>query len=267
MPVVVDVFYGDIIRGFQAEAQLLGYQVLLHMYDSAADTPALLKQSLPEEARGLVVANDGDIRPNVITQMEELTIPLVLIENQAPDHKLDCVLGDNFEAGYAVTKHLIDLGHQSIAILRGPTKYSSLVDRLRGSLAAVAEAGLQIPAEWMPQPVSGHPKKGYLQMHEVLRSSSRPTAVVAVSDKTAFGAIEAIKEAGLRIPEDIAVAGIDDVHESAYSQPALTTFRMPRHEMGVVAMRKLHTRMASEREPTAKIVLYGELILRESTAG
>jgi LacI family transcriptional regulator len=186
MPVVLDVFYGDIIRGFQAEAQRLGYQVLLHMYDSAADTPALLKESLPEEARGLVVANDGDIRPDVITQMEELTLPLVLIENQAPDHRLDCVLGDNFEAGYTVTKHLLDLGHRSLAILRGPTKYSSLVDRLRGSLAAVAEAGLQVPTELMPQPVSGHPKKGYLQMREVLRSSHRPTAVVAVSDKTAF---------------------------------------------------------------------------------
>ena len=267
MPVVLDVFYGDIIRGFQAEAQRLGYQVLLHMYDSAADTPALLKESLPEEARGLVVANDGDIRPDVITQMEELTLPLVLIENQAPDHRLDCVLGDNFEAGYTVTKHLLDLGHRSLAILRGPTKYSSLVDRLRGSMAAIAEAGIQVPAELMPQPVSGHPKKGYLQMRELLRSSQRPTAVFAVSDKTAFGAMEAIKEAGLRIPEDIAIAGIDDVHESAYTHPPLTTFHMARHEMGVVAMRKLHTRMATEREPPAKIVLYGELIVRESTAG
>jgi LacI family transcriptional regulator len=265
MPAVVDLFYGDIIRGFQAEAQRLGYQVLLHMYDSSADTPELLLQSLPEEARGLVVANDGDIRPDVIAPMEGRELPLVLIENHVPDHRLLCVLGDNFEAGYAVTRHLLDLGHRSPAILRGPTKYSSLVDRLRGSLAAVAEAGLVVRPEFMPAPVSGHPKKGYLQMREILRLGERPTAVVAVSDKTAFGAMEAIKEAGLRIPEDIAIVGIDDVHESAYTHPPLTTFRIPRHEMGVLAMRKLHHLIDGDREPPAKSVVYGELVVRGST--
>jgi len=199
--------------------------------------------------------------------MQELDLPLVLIENQATDHRLDCVLGDNFEAGYTVTRHLIDLGHQSIAILKGPTKYSSLVDRLRGCLAAIAEAGLHVPAEYLPQPVSGTPKKGYLQMREILQLPNRPTAVVAVSDKTAFGAMEAIKEAGLRIPDDIAIAGIDDVHESAYGHPALTTFHMPRQDMGVIAMRKLHYLIAADRQPPAKTVLYGELIVRESTVG
>src|SRR6478735_4923218 len=180
LPVVLDVFYGDIIRGFQAEAQRLGYQVLLHMYDSSADTPALLKETFPEEARGLVVANDGDIRHGLILQMQELDLPLVLIENQATDHRLDCVLGDNFEAGYIVTRHLIEQGHRSIAILKGPTKYSSLVDRLRGSLTAIAEAGLHVPEAFMPMPVSGTPKKGYLQMRDILRLPDRPTAVVAV---------------------------------------------------------------------------------------
>ena len=78
-------------------------------------------------------------------------------------------------------------------------------------------------------------------MREILRLPARPTAVVAVSDKTAFGAMEAIKEAGLRIPEDIAIVGIDDVVDSAYAHPPLTTFRMPRHEMGVIAMRNSTT--------------------------
>jgi LacI family transcriptional regulator len=268
MPAVVDLFYGDIIRGFQAEAQRLGYQVLLHMFDSSADRPALLRQALPEEARGLVIANDGDIRPEVIAAMQERDdMPVVLIENQVPDHHLLCVLGDNFDGGYAVTRHLLDLGHRSLAILRGPTKYSSLTDRLRGSLAALAEEGLIVRPELMPAPVSGHPKKGYVQMREILRlpEVERPSAVVAVSDKTAFGAMEAIKEAGLRIPEEVAIVGIDDVHESAYTHPPLTTFRIPRHEMGVLAMRKLHHLIDGDREPIAKSVVYGELVVRGST--
>lgn len=267
MPVVLDVFYGEVIRGFQIEAQRLGYQVLLHMYDSSADTPKGLRDSLPGEARGLVVANDGDIKPEIVAQMHDIELPLVLIENHVPRHKLPCVLGDNFEAGYAVTRHLIDRGHRSLGILRGPTKYSSLVDRLRGCLAAAAEAGLLIPPAFMPWPVSGHPKKGYLQMREILSEATRPSAVVAVSDKTAFGAMEAIKEAGLRIPEEIAVVGIDDVVESAYAQPPLTTFAIPRHEMGVLAMRKLHHLITGDREPAAKTLVYGELIVRESCGG
>ncbi len=265
MPVVLDLFYGDVIRGFQAEAQRLGYQVLLHMYDSSADTPALLIQGLPEEARGLVVANDGDIRPEIVLQMQELGLPLVLIENHAPNHRLNCVVGDNFEAGYTVARHLLDLGHRSIAVLPGPTKYSSLVERLRGSLAALAEAGLIVPPEFIPQPVSGHPKKGYLQMKEVLRLPEHPTAVIAVSDKTAFGAMEAIREAGLRIPDDISLVGIDNVAESAFTHPPLTTFHIPRHEMGVIAMRKLRHLIDGKEEPAAKIVVYGELIIRDST--
>ncbi|MGH2560026.1 MAG: LacI family DNA-binding transcriptional regulator [Thermomicrobiales bacterium] len=267
MPAALDVFYGDILRGFQSEAQRLGYQVLLHMYDRSADTPAHLLQSLPDEARGLVVANDGDITPETVSELEVRDLPLVLIENHAPDHKLRCVLGDNVEAGYVVTRHLLDLGHRSLAILRGPTKYSSLVDRFRGSLAAIAEAGLVVPPEFLPHPVSGHPKKGYLQMREILRLPERPTAVVAVSDKTAFGAMEAIKEAGLRIPADIAIVGIDDVVESAYTDPPLTTFLMPRHEMGVIAMRKLHHLITADWEPVAKSVVYGELVVRESSGG
>src|SRR5215211_629921 len=267
MPVILDIFYGDVIRGFQIEAQRLGYQVLLHMFDHAAESLDSLRTSLAGEVNGLVVANDGDITPEMVIQLEALQAPLVLVESYLPGQQLPCVLGDNFIAGYTVMRHLLDLGHRSIAILRGPRKYSSLMDRLKGCLAATAEAGILVPPEYMPHPVSGHPKKGYIQMHEILRLPQRPTAIVAISDKTAFGAMEAIKEAGLRIPEDIAIAGIDDVHESAYTHPALTTFHMARHEMGVVAMRKLHTRMSTEREPPAKIVLYGDLIVRESTAG
>lgn len=265
IPILLDVFYGDIVRGFQAEAQRLGYQVLLHMYDSSSDTAAMLAQSLPDEARGLVVANDGDLRPEIVSQLERSQLPLVLIENQAADHRLNCVLGDNFEAGYAVTRHLLDLGHRDIAILRGPSKYSSLVDRFRGSLAAVAEAGLCLSDDHLPLPVSGHPKKGYAQMQEILRSSNPPTAVVAVSDKTAFGAIEAILGSGLRIPQDISVVGIDDGVESAYASPPLTTYHIPRHDMGLLAMRKLNSLIKSDGEPATKILVHGELIVRHST--
>lgn len=263
-PATLDVFYGDIIRGIQTEAQRLGYQVLLHMFDRAGESGEGLRAALEGEVRGLLIANDGDITPELVVQLESIGAPLVLVESYVPGHRLPCILGDNFAAGYAATRHLLDLGHRSLALLRGPRKYSSLTDRLMGCLAAAAEAGLLVPPELMPQPTAGHPQKGYLQMREVLRLPQRPTAVVAISDKTAFGAMEAIREAGLRIPQDIAVTSIDDVAESAFTRPPLTSVRIPRLEMGTLAMQKLHRLVSGEAEPPVKSLVYGELVVRES---
>src|SRR5690606_22029791 len=149
------------------------------------------------------------------------------------------ILGDNFIAGYKVTKYILSLGHRKIAILKGPTKYSSLVDRLRGCMAALAEEGLMVPPHWMPERVSGHPLKGYVQMQEILAQPEHPTAVIAISDKTAFGAMEAVREAGMRIPGDISIASIDNTLESGYTRPPLTTVHIPKYEIGVLAMQKL----------------------------
>lgn len=264
IPAISDMFYGEIIRGFQSEAERQGYQVVLSMFDRATGSLDILKKGFAQKVSGFVVANDGDITPEMVMQLESPGIPIVLIENHIDDHRLPCVLGDNFMAGYQVTRHLLNMGHRKIAILKGPTKYSSLVDRLRGSMAALAEAGLLPPPEWMPQPVSGHPLKGYVQMKEILELPDYPTAVIAISDKTAFGAMEAIREVGLRIPQDIAIAGIDNTVESAYTRPPLTTVHIPKFEMGVLALQKLHRLIQGSDTVPVKTIVYSDLIVRQS---
>lgn len=264
MPAVLDIFYGEVISGFQTEAQRLGYHVLLHMFDRTEERFERMYAGLSHDVQGLVIANDGDITAEMVAQVQTTNLPLVLIENYIPGQRLPCVIGDNFIAGYTVTRHLLSLGHQALALLQGPAKYSSLMDRLRGCLAAAAEAGLLIPAEWMPPPLDGPFQRGYLQMREILKLPERPTAVVAAHDKIAFSAMEAIKEAGLRIPEDIAIASIDDVAESAHTHPPLTSFRIPRAEIGVLAMQKLHRLISGEPEIAVKSIVYGDLVVRES---
>jgi len=264
IPVLLDIFYGDVIRGFQTEAQRLGYQVLLHMYDQAVDGLDVIRNGFAARVQGLVIANDGSITPQMVVQLENASVPLVLIENHIEGHCLPCVLGDNWTAGYTVMRHLLSLGHREIAILRGPVKYSSLVDRLRGCLAAAAEANLPVPPHFLPEPVSEHPQKGYVQAKRLLALAQRPTAIVAISDKTAFGAMSAILEAGLSIPDDLAVASIDNVADSIYTHPPLTTYHIPKREMGVLAMQKLHRIIMGEQEIAVKSVVYGNLIVRES---
>lgn len=264
LPALLDVFYGDVIRGFQAEAQRLGYEVLLRMYGHNSERLNGVQAELAARVGGLVIANDGDITPHTVVELEAAHIPLVLIENHIEGQRLPCVLGDNFSAGYAVMRHLLALGHREIAILRGPAKYSSLVDRLRGCLAALGEAGIHIPDQFLPEPVSEHPQKGYVQMKRVLALPQRPTAVVAISDKTAFGAMSAILEAGLRIPQDMAIVGIDNVADSIYAHPPLTTYHIPKRDMGILAMRILHRIIRGEPEIAVKSIVYGELVVRQS---
>jgi DNA-binding LacI/PurR family transcriptional regulator len=264
IPAISDVFYGDIIRGFQAEAKRLGYYVLLSTFDRNSQDLDLLKMGFAQNLAGFVVANDGDILPEMVIQLKIPNVPVVLIESYIEGQTFSAVLGDNFMAGYKIARHMLDRGHRKIGILKGPTKYSSLVDRLRGCLAAMAEANILPPAAWMPEPVSGHPLKGYVQMKEILELPDHPTAIIAISDKTAIGAMEAIREAGLSIPHDIAIGSIDNTIESGYTRPPLTTVHIPKYEIGVLALQKLHRIIEGNETIPVKNIVYSELIVRES---
>ena len=264
IPAISDVFYGDVIRGFQAEAERFGYHVLLSTFDRKTQNLDLLNSGIAQKVVGFVVANDGDITPDAVIQLKIPNVPVVLIESYVEGQTFPCILGDNFMAGYKIARHVLELGHRRIAILKGPAKYSSLVDRFRGCLAAMAEANLLSPAKWMPEPVPGHPLKGYIQMKEILELSDRPTAVIAISDKTAFGAMEAIREAGLSIPGDIAVGSIDNTMESGYTRPPLTTVHIPKYEIGVLALHTLQRLITGDETIPVKCIVYSELIVRES---
>ncbi|HEV8632779.1 MAG TPA: substrate-binding domain-containing protein [Chloroflexota bacterium] len=117
----------------------------------------------------------------------------------------------------------------------------------------------------MIKPTSGTPKKGYLQMRQLLQQPDPPTGVVAISDKTAFGALEAIREAGLRIPADVSVVGIDDVLESSHALPPLTTVRAPKREFGQAAIEKLLRRIREPKAPPSKTLLDTEPVVRATT--
>lgn len=259
-----DGFYTRIIAGIEETAYRLGYRILLHLYRPNVDPISDIRELMGRDVDGMIIANDGDITADVIRQIAAIGNPVVLVENHLPD-PIHAVTADNFTAGWIMTNHLIECGHRRIGALPGPNKYSSLRDRLRGHTVALLEHGLTIDSELQPPPISGDPRKGYLQMRQLLALQEPPTAVFAVSDKSAFGAMEAIKEAGLRIPDDISIVGIDDVMESAYSTPPLTTYHVPKHKLGELAVGVMHNLLTSNMPPV-KTLLIGQLIERASTA-
>jgi LacI family transcriptional regulator len=256
-------FYTRIVSGIEETAYQLGYQVLLHVYRPDIDPIHSIRELMGRDIDGLIIANDGDVTPEVIRKITKAGLPMVLVENyqSIPIHS---VTADNFTAGRIMTEYLIELGHRRIGAIGGPDKYSSLSDRMRGHKIALMEHSLPIDPTLQPAPISGNPRKGYAQTQQMLALLEPPTAVFAVSDRAAFGAMEAIKDAGLLIPHDISVVGIDDVKDSAYSSPPLTTFSVPKYDLGRTAVLVLHNLVIKMSVPPARTVLLGKLELRQS---
>lgn len=260
-------FYQQVVAGIEETAYRLDHHLLLHLYRPNVDPLDSIRALMGRNVDGLIIANDGDITTDVIHEIANAGRPVVLVENYMEGASIHSVTADNFTAGRAVTEHLIELGHRRIGALGGPNKYSSLRHRMRGHMIAMLEHGLCSDAELHPPSLSGHPRKGYLQMQQLLALPEPPTAVFAVSDKSAFGAMEAIKDAGLRIPDDISIVGIDDVRSAAYSFPPLTTYNVPKYRMGEMAVTILNNLISSETPiPPARTVLLGHIVVRETTA-
>ena len=259
-----DGFYTRVVSGIEETAYQLGYQVLLHVYRPEIDPIHSIRELMGRDIDGLIIANDGDVNLEVIRKIASSGRPIVLVENYQSD-PINSVTADNFTAGRIMTEHLINLGHTRIGALIGPTKYSSLRDRLRGHQVAMLEHGLSLDPALQPLPVSGNPRKGYVQMQQLLALPERPTAVFAVSDRAAFGAMDAAKDAGLHIPRDISIVGIDDVRDSAYSSPPLTTYRVPKYDLGRTAVSILHSLVTHNDLAPARTVLLGQIEVRQSS--
>lgn len=267
LPVLSDMAYAEVVGGMQAEARARGYFLTLHEISSDTELRDVCEDAANCHFAGLLVLGGGDLTDQHVLQLTAANPPTVLVDNFVLDQQLDCVLPDHVTAGFLATDHLIHLGHRRIAFLAGAQKYKPLTHRLEGYLGAMVSAGLEVDPALIPAPVSGTPRKGYLQMKQLLALPSPPTAVVAVSDKSAFGALEAIREAHLRVPDDVALVGIDDVLDSAHTDPPLTTVAWPKRELGMLAVQQLLHRMQHPESPPLKTLVYSRLVIRSSCGG
>jgi LacI family transcriptional regulator len=265
LPVHSDHFYAGVVHGLQAEAERLGYHLALSVIDP--EQRGLPRAIAEQQVVGVLAVGGGDVTDALIDRLVDQGIPLVAVDNLSMSRQVDCVLTDNQHGAYRLTRHLLDLGHRRIAIILGPPKYKSLVERYQGYREALLDAGIT-PDDALIQPSisQGIPRKGYREMHELLKLDPPPTAVFAISDRTGVGALDAIRERGLRVPEDISLVGFDGVVLSEHTDPPLTTVRSRNNEMGVAAMQRLDALLNGRAGAPMKIVLYADLVLRKSTA-
>jgi LacI family transcriptional regulator len=165
-------------------------------------------------------------------------------------------------------KHLVELGHTRIAFISGPLGLGSARTRAEAFRAGLRVHGLKAEKRWV-QEGDHRVEGGRAAMERVLSADSRPTAVLASNDLTAIGAMDAIREHGLRIPEDISVIGFDDIQLSAFTQPPLTTVHVPRGEVAATAFRSLFREkdeVPAKRMHGQEHVIQPHLLVRGSTA-
>jgi DNA-binding LacI/PurR family transcriptional regulator len=212
-------------------------------------------------------AVDGLLLLDTPTEIH-VPVPAVAVSSHVPAPGVTNIVLDHDLAARLALEHLRGLGHERIAFMQGAPGITDAKYRWRSIETVAAEMGIEIAPErcMQLQEVSQTPETGHSLMRELLVRNRDFTAVFCFNDITALGAIRALCDARLRVPEDISVVGFDDIITAAFSQPSLTTVKQPLRQMGLKAAQVLLDRIASpEQEWPEEIMMEPELIVREST--
>jgi DNA-binding LacI/PurR family transcriptional regulator len=260
----VDAFIPQILYALSSYSQEAGYRVLLETVRDVSKPDAYSHLVKGHHIDGLIVINsrsDDAQLPELIRR----NYPLVLLGfpdwTQGSDN-VYCVSTDGVGSAKIATKHLIDLGHRCIAhVTFSLENYFATQDRHQGYSLALEEAGLDYDEKLVARG-NYSAESGFFAMQQILKH--KPTAVFVGNDTVAVGVIAAIHQAGLRIPQDIALVGYDDIPIAAYLSPALTTIRVSALEHGQKSIAMLQKLMRGEPVTEGKIQCSSELIIRDS---
>ena len=239
----------------------------LVIYNSIGDTDNAPSRGLGHMLQGLC---DGLllILPRIsdthLRQLEQRGLPVVLVNYWRPTD-LPVVRGGNSDASAAATRHLLQLGHRRIGFITGSAFTGQSQERQHGYESALQGAGIDVDPKLIAAGDFGR-RSGYDAACALLTAEHAPTAIFAANDEMAFGAIDAVRACGLRMPQDVSVIGFDDIPAAAQVHPALTTVRQPLAAISEAAVRELLLRIGGCGGEQQRVEFPSELVLRASTA-
>jgi len=272
-----DPFCIPILRGFQSGLQATDYVPL--MMDAQTQRRLFdnyLKMTLEIRAEAaIVIASWVFEEANLLADIEKNNVPIVIVGRDLIDRRISSVLIDNEAGGALAMRHLYEIGHRKIAVIRGPEELFDGEPRWAGVRRVAAEVGIELDPQLVRQlpsqldPISGF--EGGLSLINQILASGRPfTAVIAFDDLTALGVVRGLTNAGLRVPEDCSVLGFDDVLLAKVATPGLSTIRQPLREMGLWAancvLQALEMREGRKKVAPQLYKASPELVVRMSTA-
>ena len=262
---IANPFWTTVTRGVEDVAQANGYSTILCNTDESEEKQAQYLQMLLRRRIDGILLVPASSSAAPIELIQKQGIPVVVVDRTVPNVDVDIVRADSENGAYQLTQHLITLGHRQITMLAGPQTVSTAIDRVDGFCRALNEHGLE---SCDTQILWGNfsQESGYEMALAALAASPGPTAVFAANNFVALGALRALKEQNLNVPEDISLVAFDDVPPAFTINPFLTVAKQPAREMGKQAARLLLDRIkgAAER-PCQQIVLSTEIIIRTSS--
>ncbi len=267
VPDISNPFFSSIIQGIELVAMKSHYRILLgDTQQSVVRERAYSELVLQRQADGIIclgmnIPFEYDCRRK---NPDPKWPPIVMACEYSGDIPLPTVLIDNRQAAKEVVEHLIELGHKNIAYINGPKDSPLSRDRQKGFKAAMKKASLKVEQCYIAEGDFSL-VAGYAAAVKLLKTASRPTALFCANDKMAIGAMNAARDSGLRIPEDLSVAGFDDIDFASYSYPPLTTIHQPRARIGMRAMEIMLQCLEGKKPPQSELILPHELIVRGST--
>jgi len=259
--IATDSFLPKIVAGLLEVIHLHNLRLLVEWVDEEHQAQAYYELARAKRIDGLILTTPR-LDDAALRELEQSGLPTVLM-GYVPGSNLCSVDVDNRAAAEKAVRYLIELGHRQIAcITNAPLAYTAAPERLQGYLDALRWAGIEAD-EGLIRFGDFDPQSGYLQMKSLLASGKRFSAAFVASDNVAIGAKAAIREAGLRVPDDVSLMGFDDIPWAQYSDPPLTTVRLPALELAKNAGDLLIQAMQGSTR-VEKRVLEVELVVRQS---
>jgi LacI family transcriptional regulator len=263
LPDLYGEFFSEVIRGIDLAARREKYQVLVSSSRANAETIVSAVRALRGRIDGLIVmAPDADATGAI--RDFATRFPVLLLNPGETAGEIGSLSVDNFAGAYSAVRHLAELGHRRIAIVNGPSGNLDAGRRLAGYRQALADAGLPAAPE-LELPGDFTESSGFHAAADLVRLRPRPTAVFAANDYMAIGLLSALRDADVRVPQDLAIAGFDDIAIAKYLSPALTTVHVDACELGERAMQRLLPFARARRPADAdRETLTTSLVVRQS---
>ncbi|MFI5801271.1 LacI family DNA-binding transcriptional regulator [Streptomyces sp. NPDC051561] len=257
----------EIIRGVEEVAHEQGMgTVVSAIHDRAGAARQWMTNLRARASDGVILVTSMlEPGPGLHDELRRLGVPLVVIDPAgSPATEVFTVGATNWAGGMAATEHLLGLGHRRIGFIAGPPRLLCSRARLDGYRAALDVGGAPVDDELIV-PGDFYHESGFTGTNRLLDLDEPPTAIFAASDQMALGAIEALRQRGLRVPEDMSIVGFDDLPEVRWSSPPLTTVRQPLSDMGKLAARAVLDLARSVEPASPRVELSTELVIRAST--
>ncbi len=257
-------FFADLVRGVEDGAHESGYSMFLCNTDEDRQKEAgYLELAVAENVAGVILTPSGsgtDLGPVL-----RAGIHVVLVDRRLPSHQVDTVITDNVADASQAVGHLLGNGYRRVACITGPLATATASERLEGYRVALERAGAPFDQR-LVRSSSFREEGGYEAMRELIARRPRPDAVFVANNRMTAGALQAIEEAGLSVPADVAVVGYDEIPWAPLLRTALTTVAQPSYELGYESARLLLSRLSGYSGPARTVVLPTSLNVRASSA-